>query len=502
MSTIRRQSIISSVIVYSGFALAALNTYLLTWDHGGFTMAQYGLTTLFMTIGTLMYSFANLGTQAFIYKFYPYYNDNLPPRKNDMMSWAFLVALLGFLLVIIAGICFKDFVILKFGANSADLIKYYNWVFPFGLGLTFYSLLEAFAWQLKRSILTNYLREFQFRLFTTLLLVLTLTGVLHNFDSFIKIYSFSYILLALVLLAILLKSRQIFFPLSVSRVTKKFLPKILTQVSLVWGGGLVYNISFFFAQLVIAAVVPDGLTFVAVYSLAQYIASLIQAPQRVIISASIGPLSRAWKDKDYGKINHIYQRSSINQLIFSIGMFTLLWINFTDGVLTFHLKSDFLNAREVFLFIGLTRIIDMGTGVNSQIIGTSSFWRFDFFTGLILAAITLPLNYILAKEQGVVGPAIADLITFAVYNGIRFLFLYRKFDMQPFSLKTLYTVIIGLAAFLAAHYLFSTWHGIIGMFARSISFLTIYVAGVLGLRLSADVLPVWFTILKRLHLRK
>jgi len=43
----------------------------------------------------------------------------------------------------------------------------------------------------------------------------------------------------------------------------------------------------------------------------------------------------------------------------------------------------------------------MGTGVNSQIIGTSTLWRFEFFTGMILLAITLPLNYVLAKKLGV-----------------------------------------------------------------------------------------------------
>lgn len=501
MSTIRRQSIISSGIVYSGFALGALNTFLFTWKHG-FSLEEYGLTSIFMVIGSLMYFFANLGSQAYIYKFYPYYHDNLPREKNDMMSWALLVSILGFILVIVAGIVFKKFVIQKFGGNSPVLIKYYNWVFPFGFGLTLYSLLEAFAWQLKRSILTNFLREFQFRLFTTVLILLTLSGILRGFDIFVKFYSFSYILLASILLVILVKDRQIYFPFSLTRVTKKFLPKILTMVSLVWGGGLVYNVSFFFAQLVIASVIPNGMAMVAVYTLAQFIASLIQAPQRVIISASISPLSRAWKDKDYPKINHIYRQSSINQLIFSIGMFVLLWVNFTDGVLTFDLKSAYLDARYVFLFIGLTRIVDMGTGLNSQIIGTSSFWRFDFFTGILLAVLTLPLNYILAKEKGIIGPAIADLITFSIYNGIRFLFLYRKFGMQPFNNKTLLTILTGLAAYLIVNYLFAAHQGLVWLFARSITFLLIYAAGVLGLRLSDDILPVWNTLLKRLYLKR
>jgi O-antigen/teichoic acid export membrane protein len=271
---------------------------------------------------------------------------------------------------------------------------------------------------------------------------------------------------------------------------------------LVWSGGLVYNISFFFAPIVIAAVVTDGLAYAAVFILAQNIASLIQAPQRGIIAASIAPLSKAWKDKDFEKISRIYHRSSINQLVFATGMFILIWVNFSDGVLTFHLHKGYLEARYVFLYIGLTRIVDMGTGVNSQIISTSTFWRFDFFTGIILLALTLPLNYILTKQLGAVGPAISDLLAFSVYNGIRYLFLLKKFRMQPFSYKSMYTLLLGLAGFVLCHFLFRQYIGLSWIFLRSMVFIIFYIGGVIYLDLSPDVLPVWNTVKKRLRLMK
>ena len=60
MSNIRRQSIISSVIVYFGFALGLVNTYLYTKE-GHFTESQYGLVSTFIAIANIMLSFANLG---------------------------------------------------------------------------------------------------------------------------------------------------------------------------------------------------------------------------------------------------------------------------------------------------------------------------------------------------------------------------------------------------------------------------------------------------------
>ncbi|MDP4132105.1 MAG: oligosaccharide flippase family protein [Bacteroidota bacterium] len=497
MSTIRRQSILSSGIIYIGFALGFLNTYLFTRE-GGFTPDQYGLTGIFIAIANVFNAFANLGMQAYIYKFYPYYHDNLQVRDNDMITWALLTSLLGFLMVMGAGYIFEDLVIRKFGEHSAELITYYSWIFPFGFGLTIYSLLEAYAWQLKKSVLTTFLREMLFRLFTTILIILVFTRVIRDFNLFIKLYALTYILLALTLLFILIRTRQIHFTFRISRVTRKFHKKIVVLSSFIWSGGLIYNISIVFDTIVIAAVMPNGLAFAGIFTLAQNVASLIQAPQRGIIAASVGPLSRAWKDKDYEKIKRIYQRSSINQLLFACGIFVLIWLNFTDGVKTFHLQRNYLQAQQVFIFLGLIRIVDMGTGVNSQIIGTSTFWRFEFFTGMILLAITLPLNYVLTKKMGVVGPAIATLIALTIYNTIRYFFLLRKFNMQPFNIRTLFTLVLALSGYYATHLLLEDVHGLTGLILRTLMFIGIYASGALLLKLSPDIIPVWNTLKKKM----
>jgi O-antigen/teichoic acid export membrane protein len=264
----------------------------------------------------------------------------------------------------------------------------------------------------------------------------------------------------------------------------------------------VYSIANVFDTILIAAVLENGLAFAAVYTLAQNMASLIQAPQRAIISSSIGPLSQAWKNKDFNRLNTIYQRSSINQLLFSVGMFVLIWINFTDGVFTFNLQENYLSARYVFLFIGLMRIIDMGTGVNSQIIATSTFWRFEFFTGIILLSLTLPLNYILTKSMGVQGTAISNLIALSIYHGIRYTFLLRKFNMQPFNAKTFYTLVLGTLCYFVCHLLFSEYHGFLWIIARSSVFVVLYISGAILLKISPDVLPVWHTVTKKVRLRK
>jgi O-antigen/teichoic acid export membrane protein len=496
MSNIRRQSIISSIVVYFGFALGFVNTYLFTKE-GSFTEAQYGLVSTFIAIANIMLSFANFGMLSYIYKFYPYYKDNLPRGKNDLLTWALLSCTIGFTIIIITGILIRDLVVQKYVTNAPDLVKYYPWLFPFGFGLTVYSVLEAYAWQEKKSVVTNFLKEVLFRLFTTVLIVFFLFGIIPVFDGFIKIYASTYILLAVVLAAYLAITKRITLTLQISRVTKKFYKKILTLVSFVWSGGLVFTISNVFDTLVIAAVMPNGLAYAGVYSLAQNIASLIQAPQRGIVSAATGPLSQAWKDKDLGKIQRIYQRSSINQLIFSVAMFCIIFMNFNDGIQTFSLKEGYRLALPVFLFIGFMRIIDMGTGVNAQIISTSTYWRFEFFTGIILLSVALPLNYFLTKSIGVTGPAISNLIAFTIYNFIRCIFLWKKVKLQPFNIKTVLTIIAGIACYTVCYVLYNWYTGIEWIIARTLTFVLLFAAAVHFLRLTPDLLHVIDSVKRR-----
>lgn len=496
MTTIRKQSIISSGVVYVGIALGVLINFMLArW----FTPDQYGLISgMFVAIGMVLSFAASLGMPNFIMKFYPYYKDNLSVQENDMVSIAVLVSLGGFLITLVLGVIFRTEVIHFYEAKSAELVKYYWWLFPFGLGMTIFSVLEPYGWQLKKSILTSFLREVAFRIMTLLLIVLYLFGVIGSFGLFVKLYAFTFLSIAVFLAVYLLRSGELQLSFRVSRVTKKFFPKIRTLALQTWAGSFLFNLSFYFAQIVIAGLVTGGLSAVGVFTLAQLASSLIQAPQRAVGAASIGPLSRAWKDKDIGRIGRIYHRSAINQLIFSVGMFVLIWINYVDGIRVFHLNAVYLSGLWVFFFIGLARVADLGTGVNSQVIGTSADWRVEVYSGMILVGLTIPLNYVLARQIGIVGPAIADLITFSIYNGVRWLFLYRKYRLQPFDRKSGVAILLAAGAFLICGWLFGRFHGLGWMIARSIVFLLVYGGGVLAFRLSEDVLPVWRTVKKRL----
>jgi O-antigen/teichoic acid export membrane protein len=500
MSQVRKQSIISTIFVYAGFVIGFVNTYLFTRQGSVFTPAEYGLTNVFIAVGNLMFAFANLGMVSVVYKFYPYYNDNLPKKKNDLLTWSLLVSIIGFCFVILVGIVFKDFVIRKFSGNSPEFIQYYYWVFPFGFSILLFSMFEVFAWNIRKSIFTTFLRELLFRLLTLILIFFLSFKFIHTFDTFIKIYAFTYGGVALVLLFYLAWKKEFYITFSISRVTKKFYKKMVSMASLIYVGSTIYTIATFIDSIIIMSL--WGMAATGIFYLGFVVSGLIQAPQRGAVAASIPVLSKAWKDKDYDKINLIYQRSGINLLIASLGIFLLVWLNYTDAVTTFKLKPAYLESKWIFFFLGLAKVVDMGTGVNSQIIGTSTFWRFEFVSGMVLLSLAVPLNYVLVKHFGIIGAGYSTLISYSVYNVIRIIFLKRKFNMHPFSMKTVYAIILAFLAYFICYYTFDSFHGFFGILLKTSVFTALYGGAIVYFDLSPDVLPIWDNIKSKTYRRK
>jgi O-antigen/teichoic acid export membrane protein len=329
-----------------------------------------------------------------------------------------------------------------------------------------------------------------------LIVVFVLTG--KNFDLFIKLFSLLYAISFLALLIYLIRIREFHLVSEISRVTKKFRKKMLTLMAYVYGGSLVSVGAQSVDFLAIASF--RGLQYGAVFDFSSYLANVIQVPQRSLVSISIPVLSRAWKDKDMETIERVYKRSSLNLLLISIFLFSIIWINYDNAVAALGLNAIYEEGKWVVFLLAMKNIIDMGTGVNGQIIGTSTHWRFDFFSGIILLILAVPLNIILVKEYGIIGSAVSNFTAYFIYNTIRIVFLKKKFNLLPFTQKTFWAIVHGAACFIVIHFLFQHMTGIVGIGVRTIAFVIVYATTALFFQLSPDINPVMETVKKRLRL--
>jgi len=333
--------------------------------------------------------------------------------------------------------------------------------------------------------------------FLTLLLILLFYFSAISYDGFIKLFAILYIIIAVVLGFILIRSKHFRFTFSISYVTRKFKKKMATLAAYIYGGTIILILSQVADSIMIASISEKGIIDAGIYSLAAYVANLIQVPQRSMIAITIPVLSQAWKDKNLGEINRIYQRTSINLLLIGLFIFGGIWLSINDAFTVLEVQKDYEAGLQVIFFLGIARLIDAGTGVNAQIIGTSTQWRFEFLTGVILLTLFLPLNYILIKQFGIVGSAYSNVISFAVYNAIRIWFLWYKYKLQPFNSKTILSLVLTLAAYLICYYLFQNMEGWTGIILRSILFGILFVAGVFVMKLTPDALQLLEVVKKR-----
>src|SRR5258706_354425 len=210
MASIRKQSIISSLLIYTGFIFGAVNTYLFAKE-GYFTPEEYGLTQVFVAINLVFFSFANLGATAIISRFYPYYYDELEPRNNDLLTLTLLLAIIGSILVCFGSVIFEPLMARKFSAKSALFVHYYYWILPYTLFYTVFMVLEAHSSVNKKMVFPFFLRETVYRVILTVFIILFITKII-SIESFIKLFSLEYILLTIVLLFYMGRPGKLHFP--------------------------------------------------------------------------------------------------------------------------------------------------------------------------------------------------------------------------------------------------------------------------------------------------
>jgi O-antigen/teichoic acid export membrane protein len=250
-----------------------------------------------------------------------------------------------------------------------------------------------------------------------------------------------------------------------------------------------------------------GLSDTSIFAIATYVSAILEIPQRSLTAISIPILSESWKNKDFDNIKNIYHKSVSNLLTIGLLLFGLIWLNVGNLV-------DFLNwishkesggygaITEIVFILGIAKLIDLATGVNAQIIGTSNYWRFDFFTNLFYIIISIPLNYLLITHYGLKGLAFSNLAALTIYNSVRFIFLYKKFKLQPYDTKHLFYTTLSILLMLGIHQLPSMSNFIVNILVQSILFGSVFYMITRWINPAPEILDTFHGMLAKVFKKK
>jgi O-antigen/teichoic acid export membrane protein len=497
MGIVRKQSIQSSVLIYFGFVFGAFNTLYL-FPHF-FTTEEFGLTRLLLDVSALLAIFCTFGSTPATLKFNPFYRSYLSPQKNDLPFLTIMACIIGCILLMIIVPANKDWIIRKFGQRSPLFVQHFSLIYPLTIGYTFWLLFEAHSWSLQNTVLPNFLKEVSFRIITALLIVLFIFHFV-DFHSFINLFSFLYVIPVAVLFWYLISTKKFFINFKISSVTKRLWKQIITFSLFLFSGQFLNILARTSDAIIISSQSVGGLADTAVYTIAVYMVTLMEVPMRGITGIATSVVAYAWKDKDMKKIEDIYKKTALNLIILGLGIWGILMLNTQNAIGYFGARYAMLPT--LLLITGIAKLIDLGTGLNAQILLSSKYWKVDFITSMCFVLISIPLNIFLVKKFNILGAAYGNLIAICFYNLARYIFVWKLFKLQPFDKKNLYALFIAGIAFVIAYIIPTQKNIYIDAIVRSIVFVVLYAFPILYFSVSEDFKQVLQIAVDKLRKRK
>jgi O-antigen/teichoic acid export membrane protein len=134
----------------------------------------------------------------------------------------------------------------------------------------------------------------------------------------------------------------------------------------------------------------------------------------------------------------------------------------------------------------LGRFVDSATGLNTELLSVSKYYKFNFFITLVLLALTVIFNYILIPRYGIYGAAWANTIAFASFNIGKFLFIWLKMKHQPFTGKSPIIILAAIPATLAGYLIPHIQNPFADTFVRSGIILILFGSAVYLLKASEE----------------
>jgi O-antigen/teichoic acid export membrane protein len=491
MGIVRRQGIQSFALIFIGFVIGAVNILVLFPRF--FSQEEFGLSRVILDAQLLLASLCTFGSVPIINKFYPFYESYTKKDENDLPFLSALICTIGFILLVIAGYIFDGWIIRKMGGKSTLFNKEnYFFLFPATFFWLLFIWLEAFAWGLKKTVTPNFLKETLVRLLTTVLIVLFAFHHI-SFHLFMWLFSLLYAIPCVILIVMLVRSKTWKFNFRISALTRRLKPILLKFMYPAFAAGSLNLLARTADTFLLTGY--NGLTDAAIFTVANYVVTTMDMPFRSIVAISTPILAESWKNKNIANIYHIYSRSTITLLLAGILLFGIIWLNLHN--LEAFLPEKYKIASGLIFVMSISKLIDLGTGLNGHVLAYSNYRLVEFYTNLFFTIVAIPLNAILIKNYGLMGAAVGSMISLTLYNLVRFVYVWYRFKLQPFTHKNLLLIGAGIISITAIYFIPHINNLYIDTIMRTICFSGLFMGLCIALRISPDINHVvWGNIVK------
>lgn len=438
MGIVIRHSARNLILTYTGFLIGFVSTL---WLYPlAMTKEQIGLVRLLINVSWLLSAMVSLGAISIPNRFFPYFSGSVKQRK-EFTSFVLVLGLIGYLIFLILASILRETIVNIYRLKAPLLADY----LPFFLILTFvvlaYSIIDALAVVQHESNAATFAKELLIRTLLALALVALAMKVM-SFKMFVICTVVAYVSQFLFLFIYLIRKRKFALTFNISFIRNEKFGEMLTYGGFVVLGSATGFLMSSLDGLMLSAY--EGLGSTGIYTVAYFIATIVDGPRRSLSQAIIPHISKANKENDFTLLKSLYQKSSLNQLITGGGLFLLIWLNIDSIFRIIPHGEIYASGKWVVFYIGLAKLFDMATGANAEIVTTSRYYKLDLFFFVGMGLLGILWNILLIPRYGIMGAAMATAISIFLVNILRTVVVLLYFKMLPFTFSTLKVVAVGL----------------------------------------------------------
>lgn len=428
MGVIARQSIKGAIANYIGVGIGFFVSFFVLTRY--LSQEEIGLTRVMVDAAMLFSSLASLGANASIVRFFPHFKDG--SRHHGVFGWSVLLPLAGFALFALLFLLFRGSLLDAYSANAPLLADYFHLV-PM---LTFFALyttvFETNASVLMRITVPKLVREVGIRLFN--LAAYLLYGYrLISLDTFVYLFCGSYALAMLLNVFYLLKINN--FDLGIFRIDRRFLTRdrvrdILRYTLFMTAAVLAGNIPLF-NSLFLGA--KAGLALTGVYTIASYVANVVEVPYRSLGAISRPVIAAAVKEERWDEVSRLARQVSLHQLLVSLLIFTFIWVNIDALFAVIPNGADYAAGGVVVFVLGLAKVINSSLSIATDVLNYSRLYSRSLLFIALLTAAAIGFNQLLIPRMGIGGAAAATLCAYGLYFALLLAYLHLRLRVSIFS---------------------------------------------------------------------
>lgn len=495
MGIVIRRGTRVTLVTYLGFAIGYVNAFVLFPLI--LTPAEIGFVRILLGVSALFAAWASVGAVWMPGRFFPFFNDRSRGHRGFLLV-LLLIAMGGFLCFLGIFLGFRDTVSRIYLHNSNLIVDFYYLFIPMTFVVMMTNVFAAYIVVQGYPTAPAVAREVLYRVTTTIAVLLLFLG-LFRFSTSVIVMTGGYTVSLLVLVGFIYRKGILFLKPKYLDISRHELRLLISFGLFTMFGAAASTVISNIDNLMLSAY--KGLSSAGIYSIAFLLATIIEVPKRAVSQAALPMISQANKDWDIPKLRDIYKKSSLNELLIGGLLFLLVWCNVDTIFKLIPNGSTYAAGKWVVFYIGISKLFDMLSGTNQEIVGTSRYYKLDILFYVLLGLLAIVTNLYLIPRFGIVGAAIASAASVFLYNVTRYVLIAILFKIQPFSLDTLKGLAILMAAFCTNLVLPSVHGFLIELVVKSTVLTAIVIGASVAFKVSSDINGALFRTMDRVFRR-